>query len=77
MYYMDTQLYECDFCGFTGQLDAHDDIHGTLWECERCGRTFCSACFERRFNVVAMSRNLMDQKLLCPNCYENFVEEDA
>lgn len=45
MYLMESDTYVCDICGFEGEWDDHDDIHGELWGCERCGGTFCTKCF--------------------------------
>ena len=31
MYLMESDTYVCDICGFEGEWDDHDDIHGELW----------------------------------------------
>lgn len=69
MYYMNDDTYSCDICGFEMKWDDHDDIHGDLWGCERCGDTFCTKCF-----VESMGREVYDEMMqgsdyiLCPEC---------
>lgn len=69
MGYIDEDSYQCDFCGFVGRWDASDDVHGDMWGCEKCGRTFCSQCLR---NAVGESgyRAIMQESsiILCPDC---------
>ena len=75
MYLMSTDTYVCDICGFEGKFDTHDDIHGELWGCERCGNTFCSKCFVDRMGEEDYWKMMHGEDLiLCPECY---TREDA
>ena len=70
MYLMSTDTYVCDICGFEGKFDTHDDIHGELWGCERCGSTFCTKCFIDTIGKNAYWKMMHGEDLiLCPECY--------
>lgn len=83
MYYIDTGLYECDFCGLTQKFDAHDEDRGDLWGCEKCGRTFCEKCFTDRFGLDTFRQMLNgtlsgpneNDILLCPKCFAETLKE--
>ena len=45
LYNMSRDTYTCDICGLEEKWDAHDDRRGDLWECDYCGKHFCTACF--------------------------------
>lgn len=75
MYLMSTDTYVCDICGFEGKFDTHDDIHGELWGCERCGSIFCTKCFIDKIGEAAYWKMMHSENLiLCPECYG---KEDA
>lgn len=71
MYKIDTDTYVCDYCGVEFVWNVHNEDHGDVWECEDCGRHFCTNCF-----VSALGRDAFDtmtresDKVLCPGCFE-------
>lgn len=70
MYLMESDTYVCDICGFEGEWNDHDDIHGELWGCERCGGTFCTKCFIETIGTNAYWKMMHSEDLiLCPECY--------
>lgn len=71
MFSMKTGLYSCDLCGFEGDFDVSDEIHGALWECEQCGDTFCSKCFRDKLGEAELTAMLQtSDRVLCPACWE-------
>lgn len=69
-YHSEDDTYSCDFCRFRNEWDASDHIHGELWGCEKCGKTFCSKCFIDKHG----KGNYMDMMqgsglILCPDCF--------
>ena len=52
-YQMATGLYSCDICDFEMTWDRNDDIHGSMWACEKCESHFCSKCFIDRHGADA------------------------
>lgn len=76
MYLMNSDLYECDLCGFKEKWDAHDDRRGDLWECERCGKHFCTACFEKACGKEDFTKMLSEtDKVLCPECWNSQTDQ--
>lgn len=70
MYLMNSDIYVCDICGFEGGWDDHNDIHGELWGCERCGGTFCTKCFIDKIGEAAYWKMMHGEDvILCPECY--------
>lgn len=77
------KMYECDYCGFTNELDVKDPVHGNLWDCEECARTFCGKCFKERFGEKAFGDMLLGALsgpfdkdiLLCPDCFAKKIEK--
>ena len=70
-YKMSTDMYECDYCGFEMPWDDSDNAYGTMWECEKCGTTFCSKCFQDKFGQKQYMDMMQNSDLvLCPDCYE-------
>lgn len=70
MYTMKRGIYICDICGCELEWDDGDDVHGTMWGCERCGKDFCSKCFidqccRKDFDDMLHKSD----KVLCPDCY--------
>lgn len=64
-------IYTCDICGFEMKWDGHDEVHGDMWGCEKCGSTFCSKCFKDKYGEKAYQSMMQDFDLiLCPDCYE-------
>ena len=60
MYLMGSDEYECDICGFREKWDAHDDHRGDMWECERCGKHFCTNCFKKACGEENFRKMLSD-----------------
>lgn len=72
MYLMNSDLYECDLCGFKEKWDAHDDRRGDLWECERCGKHFCTNCFKKACGEEDFRKMLSEtDNVLCPECWNS------
>ena len=72
MYLMNSDLYECDICGFKEKWDAHDDRRGDLWECERCGKHFCTNCFKKACGEEDFRKMLSEtDNVLCPECWNS------
>ena len=67
---MSRNTYVCDTCGFEGAWDAHDDVHGDLWECESCDSHFCTACFEKKHGRSEFDKMMHESdRVLCPGCW--------
>lgn len=84
MYSMERNIYTCDLCGFEEPvLDGTDDLHGSMWECEECGKDFCEKCFTDRWGRKAWDTMLRDgligsfetSKVMCPGCYGEFLRD--
>lgn len=83
MYNMAKNVYECDFCGYEAAVDASDDVHGSMWECEDCGKHFCEKCFTDRLGRKAWQRMVYDgmigtfdtERLFCPECYAEILRD--
>lgn len=67
----------CKLCGFTMPWESHDYIHGDMWECDMCGKNFCTNCF-----VSDLGRKKFDKMwrgegyILCPDCFRTSEAED-
>lgn len=64
-------IYTCELCGFWGDWEETDDIHGDMWGCEVCGKVFCSKCFkdthgEKKYYEMMQS----GEYIRCPECFE-------
>ena len=73
MYKMDTDTYVCDCCGREYKWDGEE--YGNIWECEECGKHFCTDCFTAalgRDAFDAMVRN--SPSVLCQDCYKEELE---
>lgn len=71
MYTMTSDLCKCVICGVQMKWDETDDVHGNMWECEKCGDLFCERCFDDMFGIVSFHKMLWDEeKVLCPRCRE-------
>lgn len=71
MYDAEKDTYSCDLCGFEMRWDAHDDEHGEMWGCEKCGGVFCSKCFIDKLGRDAYMQMMQGSDLIyCPDCYE-------
>lgn len=69
MYLMGSDKYECDICGHQGKWDAHDDHRGDMWECEKCGKHFCTACFVEKMGEEEWRKMLSETDIVfCPDC---------
>ena len=72
MYFLSSDLYECDSCGFQDKWNAHDAHRGDIWECEKCMKHFCTRCFVRKRGQDAFERMLQSTDfVVCPECFEN------
>lgn len=72
MYLMGSDEYECDICGFREKWDAHDDHRGDMWECERCGKHFCTNCIKKACGEEDFRKMLSEtDNVLCPECWKN------
>lgn len=77
MYNMESDTYSCDICDFEMGWDDSDEIHGEMWGCEKCGISFCTACFIKARGAEAYSRMMQDCNLvMCPECYSKYCEEE-
>lgn len=56
MYSMSSGSYSCDWCGHESAWDGHDEDHGDMWECEKCGRHFYTRCFVSRIGTKALMK---------------------
>ena len=75
MFDMSKDTYTCDFCEFEMQWDGHDEVHGEVWGCEKCGQVFCSKCFIDRYGFASyMEMMQVFDLILCPDCYEKEKE---
>lgn len=73
MYKMDSDTYVCDCCGREYKWDGEE--YGNIWECEECGKHFCTDCFTAalgRDAFDAMVRN--SPSVLCQDCYKEELE---
>lgn len=71
MYNMSTESYICEYCGVEMEWDASDDIHGEMWGCEKCGKSFCSKCFIERHGQNKYIKMMQGCDLIfCPDCYK-------
>lgn len=71
MYLMSKGAYTCDICGFEEPWDAHDDVHGDMWECEVCGTNFCTDCFVKALGRPAFDRMTHEcDKVMCAEHYK-------
>ncbi len=69
MYNMDSDKYTCDYCNREFSWDGED--YGNIWECEKCGKHFCTECFIKIAGTVAfMKMQNEGDKVLCPECYK-------
>ena len=83
MYNMAKDTYECDFCGWEEPWDANDDDHGSMWECEDCGKHFCTKCFTARWGRKAWDTMLHagligsfeTSRIMCPDCYGEILRD--
>lgn len=65
----ENEKYTCDFCGFSEGWEDSDDVHGTMWGCEVCGRPFCRKCFVDEFGFDQyMDMVNSGEYIRCPDC---------
>ena len=77
MYNMGSDTYSGDIWGFEMGWDEHDDVHGEMWGCEKCGSSFCTACFIKAKGVEAYNHMMQGCNLImCPECYSKYCEEE-
>lgn len=63
--------YTCHFCGFSSGWDETDDVHGEMWSCEVCGKTFCSKCLIDAIGREKYTEMMQSGEYIrCPDCYE-------
>lgn len=74
MYSMEKDTYICDTCRVEVKWDGHDEKKGTIWECEYCGKHFCTACFVEKAGREAFDRMFRETDfVLCPEHFEKGV----
>lgn len=74
MYNMDSDKYTCDYCNREFSWDGED--YGNIWECEKCGKHFCTECFIKIAGTVAfMKMQNEGDKVLCPECYKEDLQD--
>lgn len=72
MYLMASNKYECDICGHQEKWDAHDDHRGDIWECEKCGKHFCTVCFVAKMGEEEWRKMLTEtDNVFCPDCVQD------
>ena len=72
-YNMQDNTYDCDFCGVTMKWDETDDHHGTMWQCNYCGKTFCSLCFKTALGSENYETMLQDyNEVICHECFPKY-----
>ena len=70
-YHMDTNTYECDWCGAEMGWNERNGDQGTMWECECCEKHFCSKCFIHSHGEIAYENMMqIDEKVYCPKCWK-------
>lgn len=75
MYDSEKDTYTCEHCGFEMKWDASDDLHGEMWSCEKCGKTFCSKCFIEKHGKDEYTKMMQGSDLIfCPDCYKEAIE---
>lgn len=73
----DEELCTCEFCGFSEGWGETDTVHGDIWSCEVCGKTFCSKCFIDRFGTKKYLDMMQSGEYIrCPDCFEE-AEKDV
>ena len=73
---IETDNYQCDFCGFEEKWDDTDEIHGDMFGCEECGKTFCAKCFKDKFGESEYYRMMQGFDLICcPDCFEKYYKK--
>lgn len=66
---MSKEIFICSFCGFQIGWQESDYSHGTMWSCERCGTTFCTACAVDKIGRKAYDEMMQTgERVLCPDC---------
>ena len=70
MYLMKTDTYECDMCGHSDKWDGMSANNGMLWECEECGKHFCSKCFlDTHGQTIYQDMLHNSDRVMCADCY--------
>ena len=67
-------MSRCDYCNKEIDWQSGDDQHGNIWECERCGKHFCTSCFISLCGSVG-SESFMEMMnesdmVVCPDCFK-------
>lgn len=72
-----SETVRCEICGFEGDWEDSDSVHGTMWGCDRCDKFFCEKCFidklgkDSYMNMVSADND----EILCPDCYAEDIME--
>lgn len=83
MYSMEKDTYFCDLCGEEEKALEGDGY--VVWECEDCGKHFCSKCFASRLGWKAYGEMVTDgkigtfdtERIFCPECYAEILKDYA
>ena len=59
--------YTCAYCGTKVPWEQGDESRGGVFVCEKCGKHFCTACFEQKSDLY-MSDLMRHEKSFCPDC---------
>lgn len=74
-----SEKVRCEICGFEGDWEDSDSVHGTMWGCDRCDKFFCAKCFIDKLGKDSYKNMLRtstgDYEILCPDCYAEEIME--
>ena len=77
MFMMDSDTYVCDECGTLFPFLSPGDQYGGIWECEDCGKHFCTDCFIRSASRKDFDTMLAEDSIVrCADCYKEMEDEN-
>ena len=63
----DIEAYSCYSCKTVIEWESSHPTNGLIWECEICGKNFCSKCLEE-----TVGRSMCeDDDVICPSCLKS------